>query len=53
MRLAIVLGILLCTNLILAQDEGSGAEEAAGGEESSGKLYLLTTPTTYIDTQCQ
>lgn len=32
-----MLGILLCFNLIFAQDEGSGAEEAAGGEESSGK----------------
>ena len=41
MKLAILLGILLCSQVILAQEaeEGSGAEEAV--EESSGlKLYI-------------
>ena len=37
-----MLGILLCCNLILAQDEGSGAEEAAEGEESSG-IFCATS----------
>lgn len=44
MKLAILLGILLCSQVILAQEaeEGSGAEEAV--EESSGlKWYYINS----------